>query len=621
MLPIEAIRWTSRAEVCDLLVTYLHSFASSSEGAAGDARADTIDLRERAALLLIALADDPHASLLIHLLLNPDENPEVRRTALYRLTRDPKNRQMVPPVNRGAVVSSEECRQLMRDPALWDSADRSGTLASLLALCPSEDAGLLTQSILAGLTTEERADLLFGFAYEKAEGGLDPDAHPVIQTLFERLYHLWMVEGAALLEEAGGGLAERSLEIAFWTREREPSRKLLCQYWRWLSGAASEHAEKSVGISRESLIDLVNGRCPSISLDLPGGWQNELLHLLRYRVEMRSICLACEEMTGDRLAATCPVSLTEFLRHFAHDPTILLIEEELRAAGLTLYDRAVTDLTDPSVAARRLQEWPDVGTVDRICTLVADPDAEHHLGIFLLEVLAREHRDIAAALVLRMAQNLENPGLTEQMVKYLLQEPQATERDLMLWGASQDQKPLLLYRCLRGLEALREDGPEWRERLQHLTEHGHPLVRLNALAGLVRRGEATLVGEIIQATAAVGISVRSEAIRLLGELDGGRNLDLLRRALLTDQKFCPDSLTPVAEEAVYALARLGTPQALTIMIQAYLTMENSMAWGALDDYLSALARGPNERVCASIRSLIEVCRGCSSEECLRYPGH
>ena len=116
------------------------------------------------------------------------------------------------------------------------------------------------------------------------------------------------------------------------------------------------------------------------------------------------------------------------------------------------------------------------------------------------------------------------------------------------------------------------DDPSWRERLEELSQDTDAHVRLQATAALVRRGNRNRLREIERdAVSAEDSRVRATAIQILGELDAAEYADLFRRALLLDRRWTTCSCCSPAPSATRALARLGTPEAMTTLLQDYLT--------------------------------------------------
>jgi len=71
-------------------------------------------------------------------------------------------------------------------------------------------------------------------------------------------------------------------------------------------------------------------------------------------------------------------------------------------------------------------------------------------------------------------------------------------------------------------------------------------------------------------------------------MDAEAHFPLLRDVLLNDLEEAEGVFPPAAEEAGLALARLGTPEAMTALIQAYVTP--GMLWSSLHTYLETIVR-------------------------------
>ena len=84
---------------------------------------------------------------------------------------------------------------------------------------------------------------------------------------------------------------------------------------------------------------------------------------------------------------------------------------------------------------------------------------------------------------------------------------------------------------------------------------------------------------------------------MLGELGGDRHLDLFQRALWADgpsyvvrrdDEGSYSNFNPIGEEGTLALARVGTPEALTSLIQAYLWLPHDDPQFAAGQYLGTI---------------------------------
>jgi HEAT repeat protein len=237
-----------------------------------------------------------------------------------------------------------------------------------------------------------------------------------------------------------------------------------------------------------------------------------------------------------------------------------------------------------------MARWPNLGAIERIRSLFCCPDIDTEVRWEFCYYLWDEHRDAVVSLALSAAQQARDLELAARVARWAHEEPRATDRELLWWAAWQDTEWQLPYWALQGLERLGEDSQPWRQRLDTLSRSESPFVRLQAAGALVRRGNGSRLTEIVRdATEAEDACIRGEAIRVLGELGSEEYLPLFERALWADEPVfvCyldpyeedPEwrersrtSYLPVGEEAALALARLGTPGAMTTLIHAFLLL-------------------------------------------------
>jgi HEAT repeat protein len=148
----------------------------------------------------------------------------------------------------------------------------------------------------------------------------------------------------------------------------------------------------------------------------------------------------------------------------------------------------------------------------------------------------------------------------------------------------------LQYHGLCGLERLGELGDEWLGRLHAWTRHPEPRLQIRALGALARRGDPDARNALLEWTEGRhAVHERAEAIAVLAEVDAPDYLPLLVKALADEERLKPDSrCAPVAEEAALALARLGSPEALTALLRSHLTTDCPYVQGAVELYLAAI---------------------------------
>lgn len=223
-------------------------------------------------------------------------------------------------------------------------------------------------------------------------------------------------------------------------------------------------------------------------------------------------------------------------------------------------------------------------------------------------ILARRNRDRAVAVGLSMATSGGDASFARRMLLWVAADPYQTDYDLLRWGSRQ-RSAECLYHAVVGLEKLGEDSAEWRQRLLAYSRHRNPFVRLAGTAALVRRGDEARLPVIVRdATAANDVRVRGEALRWLGELSAERHISILHRALIEDHEVSNVPNAPAGEEAALALARLGTPEALTALVQGYFITPNHIVQGAIEDYLREQMVPPGEQREALRMSYLPNCR-------------
>jgi HEAT repeat protein len=214
--------------------------------------------------------------------------------------------------------------------------------------------------------------------------------------------------------------------------------------------------------------------------------------------------------------------------------------------------------------------------VEQLCTrretrpllyqFLCDFDVAAEVRDVLLQRLFTEDRAVAARWVAAAWTYPENLPVVRGFLARASLEPRPEERPLFLAAL---RGPDDLARCfaIEGLRALGESGAGWCDRLTSLAHASHPAVRLRAAAGLVRQGRREWLPLLRQtALEAEQAPLRAEALRWLGELDGEASRSVLKQALLKMER---PSL-PAADEAVWALSRLGSAEDLSALLDAAL---------------------------------------------------
>jgi hypothetical protein len=542
MLRPEELTWTSRAEVCAQLAEFVRQTPPAPCSSCGSLTPAEPDLRLRAAALLATLADESCVPVLRHLLGDRREEQFVRLEVLWALSR------------LRATLPGGELERLLEDRALWEDAEGYDHLGLPLELFRSSDELQTATRFLAGLSAEKQAELLLRCAYN--------DQSAVAPTVVEWLYNAWLNQGRFLLEESQHHGRPLNALVAIATSDRPASRALLVDDWRRADG---DH-------------------------------RRALLEELKNEENLLEECLAGDPASTQQLSETFSLPCKLLVEHFGSEHLLSQVEQEIRAVSSAF--RA--DLTGGSArwhdrlrqVIRLLEKWPNAGIHERLCSLAACPDlhflVRHDLGRVLWERLWEQDRLQALAVAMQAADRASDFSLAHSALLRIADDPDPGHRDFLLWVTAQQEEPQFRYEGLQALEMLGEDSSAWRERVNELSRDENPLIRLQATAALVRRGDATRLDQVIRdATEVNDVLVRAEALQVLGELDAERHVALFRHALLEDHELWDDHYAPAAEEAAYVLACLGTVEALTALIQGCLVAPHSV-WSALCWYLDSI---------------------------------
>jgi hypothetical protein len=612
MLRIEELRWSSRTDVCDQLLRYLQSTSPAPLCDADNRPNEPALLRRRAALLLVVLVDrTAHRAVLRQLLLNPAEDPDVRRAALRKLSLWVRQGLQRASGNPEPVLSVDQTAQLLTDPATAGAPPDRFSVLSILALCPVNEALRVAVAFLEQLSPAERARLL--------QGRTDPSlcredchlkSHPAVDAVFDWLYDRWLMSDRWLLEGPEGLWGAENIDVVLWTQERPESRAVLTHYWRRLDDEARSTEGPQSAVER-LLQELASRNRPRGKPPLVQGWRERLLSNLRLWPQFRALCVADFPAARARLAEALALPLPQLLDHLGPDRFLQLLEQKIRRAGRGPLPAA---MGDPRPPIWLLSELPEADLEDWSCSLLACSEVEAGAKLSLFYYLFERHRNRAVSLALQAARASGETCYADWTVTRIARSPEATDRELLLWGSWRSGQPRVIHAAIQGLEALGEDSDWWRRWLELLTQHQHPLVRLQALAALVRRGDRNRLTEIASAAiTAPEVAARGNALWHLVELDPHGHLPLFRRVLFEDRGNCSDGAPPY-QVAAFALARIGTPEALTALVRRYLQPNFGMSMD-LDDYLETIAAAADDQKKPDIQPHNLQCRSCFSQYC------
>lgn len=528
---LSTLTWTTREEVAAHLARFLKV---TRQGPAPALNPES-SLRVRATDLLGILKAPAQQNVLRTLALDAQDETEVRRAALRGLAR------------LAAGITDADLTHLLADESLRDEDDEWFGPQDLLILARQPDAQDVALRYLRGLTPEERTRIL---------------THAYVATstsLLDWMYARWLNEDRFQLAADRGPASANEWAIRM-TLDRPESRGVLLEMWREASGA-----------ERRRLLKLLDSEETDWSLpgDLTPAENAELTEALALPVEA-----LLKEWGRDRL--------------FQVLERELLAEHERKLAGRRLRtvikDEAGTFLR----ALRVLRNWGDPAVGEWIAERAAGSDLDEEVRSWLMMTLWDRDRVLFSQCILRALETGDQR--LARFIRWTDFGPREADRPALRAAARAEYSSELQYYALCGLERLGEMGPAWEERLAVWSRHPEPRLRIRALAAFARRGDPAARDALLQwAEGPYPLPARAEAISALGGLDAAAFLPLLVGGLaLEEQAGETLPCAPVAEEAALVLARLGTPVALTALIQSYLSAETPYLQSALEEYLTEI---------------------------------
>ncbi|NTX07745.1 HEAT repeat domain-containing protein [Myxococcus sp. CA040A] len=469
-----------------------------------------------------------HQSLLRSVLLDPRETYDVRdavmrlahwRPPWLKLSREEFSRLA------GRTPSYEGDDLLSRQPG------PTFTLSSVLCEAGlDEDSEELARDVLSAATPDTRARIL----HDQRPGALTP-------SLMEWLFLKWWEEDRHHLDKQGDRGHELNGFVALECRNRPGMWDLLTQ---WARNWPTDHLKWHV---------------------LPRLSPAEQVRLLTSHPELHQ-----------RAVAEFLLPLRELHAALGTEGLSRALRKVVLAESLALVVNRANIVERPEPfgrAVKVLGEWGAARPLlyELLCSFDVDVEAR---GALLMELFAR---DRAAALRWTFAavSYPDNLPLVMRAHQLAARHPRPEDRPLFLrWLRDEDVHGQLL--AMEGLMGLGESGAGWRDRLTFLARSDSPRVRLNAAAGLVREGlhEWLEPLRLVAVDESPGATLRSEAIRWLGVLDAEASRSLLYRALETPPGpgdiggFGAPPASDEANEAAWALNRLGTPEDLARLLDA-----------------------------------------------------
>jgi hypothetical protein len=534
------LTWTYRRDLCEQLARYLADHEPESPNSSPPFPPT---LRELAGELLILLSAGACAHYLVDLLRRPEEDPWLHAASMDHLLRG------------NEILSPDDFAELVRTE--WEQRPE------VLFLCRSEAHVERVRSWIRELTLDQREALLFQLVgqcwFPRAWGWPHwavgkGQPHAVIDVLYQQ----WADEDHYLPGPLKTDEAEQfsTVSVALALAPRPLAIEVLAQaaldvpvQWGWESWLQTFiHYPQWVPL-------LLQLQKPALS-DFPFA-------------NLRNL-----SFNGSDIASV----VCEIVAHFGADEVMRYLE-----AGIRSYARDPSaDRIHLNAASTILSALPGSEADELLASLLGCSDLSGNVReevrrIAWERVLALNWRSgVEQVTRCRDQPNLDRKCLAEVLYRVGTQ-PTPTDRELLWWSTAQEAHPEYAFAGIVGLETLGEESPEWRSRLAELTESAHGPVRLLACDALVRRGEADYLAPLEVAartfrTAADDWTHDREqglALRLLGELDAPKYLGLLQAVAL--QELSEEDNGSPEQEAVFALAQLATPEAITTLLRSYLT--------------------------------------------------
>jgi hypothetical protein len=532
------LSWTSRRDLCEQLAHYLA--VHEPESSASPPFPPT--LRVLAGELLILLAAGECLHYVMDLLRRPGEDPWLHAAGMDHLLRG------------NEILSPDDFERLVR--AEWESRPE------VLFLCRCEPHVERVRSWIRELTPHQRRALLYQLVGQVwhphawgwpfwAAGKEQP--HAVIDVLYEQ----WVDVDRYLPEvlESREGEPFLNVPVAVALAPRPIAMEVLAQ-------APPEYSDQW---GREQWLP---------TLYCYPQWVPWLLRLQKPALSGFPI----EDLHGMSFnGADITGVVREIVAHFGADEVMRYFE-----AKIERYVREPGEGSSPLNGAHLILKAVSGPEADELLSsLVGCPDLPWHLRMQAWRLAWERILALDCRSGMELArQSLDEPDLSQHSLSQALYrvgtQPTPADRELLWWSTEQEAHPEYAFVGIVGLEALREDDAEWSSRLVALAGSAVSSVRLLACAALARRGE-TAYRERLETAARTfrtgpGDWPRDHeqglAIRLLGELDAPRYLGLLQAVAL--QELPEDHNGSPEQEAVFVLAQLATPEAVTTLLRAYL---------------------------------------------------
>ncbi|QSQ24422.1 hypothetical protein JY651_05545 [Pyxidicoccus parkwayensis] len=262
--------------------------------------------------------------------------------------------------------------------------------------------------------------------------------------------------------------------------------------------------------------------------------------------------------------------LPELIAHFGQSQLLRRIERVAR-------DESVAQKVSYSIkpgpraicrALDLLVEWPEARPALR--ALLCDFSLAEGVRCELLDRLFVQDRAMVLRWALVAVRYPDNALLVRFVLECAAKQPEPGDRPLFL-AALRGEDDEARATALEGLFALGESGAGWCDRLISLVHSSHERVRLCAAACLVREGMREWLPLLREKVLEVPESaMRLVAIHWLGRVDAEGSRPVLRQLLAEAPTGARGYYHPGADEAAWALSRLGTTEDLSVLLAATL---------------------------------------------------
>lgn len=552
VLELDSFRWSSRPKVATLLIGALR--ASPPAKTRSKRRLFRGPDREQVASLLRILATQAEVEDLLAILTDPQEEHWVRvyaLRALVRLRHPPEERDLQTLLNEGLLSLGDTRDQ----PTLGGSSARAtiGLQEWGQWVTRAESTSFLMRD-LEERTPAERADLLFAVAQHETP-------------LADALYARWVRSDRSSLADTERGDAT-NLKLAQRTAERVESRAWLRERW-WLASPSEQRSIKDTLLYQEAW-NLRRSRDPET-----------------WRKAAQALALPLEDLLAEFGARALEARLAEALSQVNDALRRRVVRHSWQAPGW----EAVDLLGAWEQGADLVVDW-----LNRRDTV---PELRRHL----LDALWRQSLARTRAWALEQLQSSDperaatGVPLIGRVLVRICQDPAAEDRPLLKWALGRGEAGFRAL-ALEGLETLGEDGEEWEATLGALSRAQDWRVALRATGALVARGDAAEESHLVErARHSDDPEEVAEAIRILGRFALDRHRALFAEFVTKDPRnLCsPDQYhAPAAEEAAYALQRIGDPAALTALVQGHLRIPGNAEQVAFETYLAFLTQAEGD---------------------------